>query len=545
MLCVDKPLSDIQRRRFDAEHKFNGLLGHTARKSCRCSACVVPDLSVERSDAPKNSQIGYLDAGATYGARSTSSLAEPYKLTAFEMEGFDAAYSMSSKRAWESVPAVLAENAVGLPAMRRFADGRVECTYSLQPTALILPEPAVAAAESKLATHIHELHRHRPRLWAKVPAEPPEHVTKAPLAASLHCVGNRVPQTAAVRVNSAQAYWNVASANGKPLDIDLGRTCVITAVSTQGRHPETRRYPHIARPAYEREVVEDACYLPNYTEGTKYVGPWWTVRTSPQEASREHPYHPPQWVSAYELLCRANGGREWHSLGRFVGNTDETSEVAHTFTDVRGGLQARYLRIVPLECEGGGALRVGVYGERAGCAAGGERDERSRRGAVGGPASEKERDSSLVQYTLTSRPTTRHYVTVRPGSKGSSSNKWQGMSYHSSNRHRRRLDAARDALEELGAHAQEGWQEAVGGEASDEEEMVAEGERGVAANMAEAAMVAGAALQEERETAAAVVAAAEAEVEREQLELALALSISMCASAHEDDTEEWEVVEAE
>lgn len=66
-----------------------------------------------------------------------------------------------------------------------------------------------------------------------------------------------------------------------------------------------------------------------------------------------------QWVGRYEVRYRIEGGRQWHLLGTFKGNVDATSEVVHA---VRG-LRARYLRITPLEVEGKGALRVGIYGE--------------------------------------------------------------------------------------------------------------------------------------------------------------------------------------
>ena len=48
---------------------------------------------------------------------------------------------------------------------------------------------------------------------------------------------------------------------------------------------------------------------------------------------RDDPYHQPAWVSRYELFWRADGARNWHSLGQFVGNTDETTEIAHSFAN--------------------------------------------------------------------------------------------------------------------------------------------------------------------------------------------------------------------
>jgi hypothetical protein len=50
--------------------------------------------------------------------------------------------------------------------------------------------------------------------------------------------------------------------------------------------------------------------------------------------------------------------------GVFRGNVDATSEVVHSFSTVKSGLRARYLRIIPLATQGGGAVRVGVYGRK-------------------------------------------------------------------------------------------------------------------------------------------------------------------------------------
>merc|ERR1719240_2450525 len=99
--------------------------------------------------------------------------------------------------------------------------------YTLQPTDLVLPDPAVGAAEERLATHIYEIRRHRPKLWRCVSTEPPEGVNAPVLKAALQCVGQRVPQTAAVRCNRTDAFWDVSKSCGHPLNIDLGSTCLI------------------------------------------------------------------------------------------------------------------------------------------------------------------------------------------------------------------------------------------------------------------------------------------------------------------------------
>ena len=110
---------------------------------------------------------------------------------------------------------------------------------------------------------------------------------------------------------------------------------------------------------------------PSHVPGTRYKGPFYQVRMEaslPEGGRLGAGYHEPMYVRRYELFWRADGGRRWHPLGAFEGNSEEMSEVAHSFAAVRGGLRARDLRVVPLETEGGGGFRVGVYGEPAGAA---------------------------------------------------------------------------------------------------------------------------------------------------------------------------------
>ena len=60
-------------------------------------------------------------------------------------------------------------------------------------------------------------------------------------------------------------------------------------------------------------------------------------------------------------MWRANHGRQWISLGTFRGNSDSTTEQANV-VDIRG---CRYLRFIPISCENGGAMRIGIYGDSA------------------------------------------------------------------------------------------------------------------------------------------------------------------------------------
>jgi hypothetical protein len=171
-------------------------------------------------------------------------------------------------------------------------------------------------------------------------------------------------------VRNLERSWDVGLSGGRPLDLDLGTTCLITHFSTQGRHPHTRLYPRVlvekaGQPAGLGKgaiLVEDQ---PDHPPNEQYAGPTWTVLQSGADADSRRGVFPPPlaWVARYELLWRADGGRAWNSLGEFRGNVDPTTEVAHYFGDVQGGgLHARYLRVRPVECEGKGAMRLGVYG---------------------------------------------------------------------------------------------------------------------------------------------------------------------------------------
>lgn len=105
-------------------------------------------------------------------------------------------------------------------------------------------------------------------------------------------------------------------------------------------YPRVREYPQT-----QNEVPLD------------YKGPLWMVLDLREDTDLE-------WVKSYELFWRSGGGRTWNALGTFKGNKDATTEVAHLLTGISNqGIRCQYLRFVPLECEGGGAMRVGIYGE--------------------------------------------------------------------------------------------------------------------------------------------------------------------------------------
>lgn len=408
----DKPNSDVRRRRYDTAARYAGMQGHTARQRVRNDDDLSSTVTRDAAVTAGNEEFKYLDVNKPYGEPGSNTLKEPYKITAFELDGFGE--NLNRENAWEAIPHFLQEHSVGVPAVRRLHDGRIETTFQVEAAGLILPDPKLAAANAKLNTHIYEIRRHKPRLVTVVPTEPPESVTKPLLKAALHCVGGRVPQTAVVRCNDVRSAWLVERSRGKPLEIDLGSACKIMHFSTQGRHMPTRRYPFVWKDHNSGQLeVEDAAYHSNVDahfvrETGRYTGPYWMVRTGMRDDSRRlgnHgcAYHSPQWVSQYELLWRAENGRKWHSLGVFKGNTDETSEVVHTFTNVQGGVVARYLRVVPLESTNGGAMRVGVYGEPLVSGDGGAARRTGTRARADG---ESELATTLVEYRIT-QPTER------------------------------------------------------------------------------------------------------------------------------------------
>ena len=438
----EKPMCDVLRRKYNVDERHAGLYGSTGRRLCSCPSCrhqLRP--TVERSKAALASHP-YLDADKEYGTLRPLPLAKAYTLTAFELEGLDASCSLQRGNAWDAVPNSLAEHSVGLPSILKLPDGRTETLFQLPAKGLLLAEPSVAAAERELATHIYEICRRRPRLLAVLPTEPPTIVRKPLLKAALRCAGNRVPQTAVVRVNRWGSCWDVATANGKPLEIDLGTTCLIEAFATQGRPVPTRRYPRVKKHEGVWQV-EDGDHLPNAVPGVQYRGPWWTVRGTDLPGPTRAHVPEPAWVSRYELSWRADGGRKWHTLGTLNGNVNEVDEIAHSFASVRGGLCARYLRVTPLDCEGGGAMRFGVYGEvqRANAALG-----QAPRQHTDSKRSGTTEDEQIVEYKLTQPASSSWSRFTKDGMGLGGDAKWQDIS-HSANRGRRRVEAAREARE--------------------------------------------------------------------------------------------------
>ncbi|KAL3906285.1 MAG: hypothetical protein SGPRY_010607 [Prymnesium sp.] len=408
-LMFDKPFADVKRSRFEGARAKLG--GHTGRIGCSCRRCWESnEPEIKRSHAPKvgGDQYEYLDLTDAYGKRSFR-ITEPYLLTDFEAEGLDTIYSLQRAIAWKAVPETLCQLSVAPPSVKNTSDGKVHTTYLLQATGAFLPSSAVASAFRDLTQKIYTFEgrstsRQKLTLWKELALEPPATVEGELLKATLRCTGMNVPQSAVVRCNENMSFWHVAKAHGKPLEIDLGQTCVISNFSTQGNHPPTRIFPEKYRDKSGILRVESKELLRGVTVdhagNERYIGPHYSVR-----CTEDHFGHPcqyrqlkllqPMFVTRYELQWRAENGRKWHSLGIFRGNHDQTTEVSHSFAMMKG-LSARYLRVIPIEWEDEGAMRVGVYGWPA------NKTTQSKRGKPSLPGkAEADEESHLISYTLT------------------------------------------------------------------------------------------------------------------------------------------------
>ena len=398
----EKPMSDVKRGRHDAEAKRHGIHGKTAHK-LHYDYCLPLRAELESSNAKYQPNMRIL-------------------YSALELDGCHASHSLDRDLAWEHVPRLLYENSIAAPSVNKKADGSIETTFLLEPLLEEVPSDGAAAdgrtdrrpGFPRTDGKVYRLHNgKRPILFAVPPTAAPEAVTRGKLLVPVRVGDCRNGRGLPLVRRPDAAAWDVARHGGvgaAQLDVDLGADCDISHVATQGRPPPTRVYPRVRRErrriradllgarhnhnsglgrraqrtalAQRHEELGEGesgdCY---WVEGRRwdllkhgqYSGPFWDVLDLKGDEERcrrtGRPYTPAerwlQWVGRYELKYRVAGGRHWYSLGIFKGNVDVTGEAVH---DVRG-LRARYLRWVPLEVEGLGALRVGVYGMTSAAAA--------------------------------------------------------------------------------------------------------------------------------------------------------------------------------
>lgn len=456
-----KPFADVGIRRHSEDDKRHGCYG----KSCkRVSEYVRRQLTDEKLDR----QLPF--------SRSPNKLSVQW--TAFEVEGErDCMHSLRDSYAWEDVPSLLAQHTIKEPIVQKSADGTLQTTYQLEPVLeqifdVVNADKAHSKARRWPETDgkIYQLRPHskRPVLFAVPPDEAPGGVAGKLLQPVRIGEVRSVHQMPIVRKNHARFAWDVMEHGGvgnAQLEIDLGGDCLLSTLSTQGRMPPTRQFPSIRRERrqvsadvhgqmYSRSLAglgrrakrsalearqqvlsgdEPAMNESYSVEGRprwnlqthgKYEGPFWQVLDLKGEVERcpstRRQYTPGerwmQWVTRYTVHARVDGGRGWVQIGVFKGNTNATDEVAH---DVRG-LRARYLRITPLEVEGGGALRVGLYGLGVAAVANGER----LAGHSAGQTTTEEQPEPIA-YTLCTAPpslNTRYTHCERHTYRG---HKWQ------------------------------------------------------------------------------------------------------------------------
>ena len=449
---AEKPMSSIQRERYDG----------TGKRSCG-NHSVRRRRSFER-DAVVRTEL----TGGGQWSKESFPTNRSRLLTCVECEGTNCGFD--NALTWEVLPALLEENAVGLPQVKRQKDGAVRSTYHLEAIMEQIetrrgdfaPSQAEKREERRRkqghlpprSTAIYELlhrsgsRRRRPSLFAEPPGEPPERVG-APLLAprSLGGRGGKHRCAPLVRNDEFAAAFDCEGAGGVGakrcyIELDLGANCELSDLSTQGRHPPTRTYPQIRHERREarnraRSLLRvpfgwhegegtdgegDRYWVEGYTSWNlardgQYEGPFWRVLSLGDANYHKAPLcrhqQELQWVSRYEVSIRAEGGRAWRSLGVFHGNDDATSEVAHSLHQYKGGIVARFVRFRPLEAVGGGAMRVGVYGRPIGGAADAAAANAyaaDGRGGVGGrgAAAEADDELTLVTYELTTPSSTAH-----------------------------------------------------------------------------------------------------------------------------------------
>ena len=373
---MEKPFSDVRRKRHDASASRAGLHGRSGRRVNK-SLLDTSDEKIQRThDNSRNKHA-------------------PTYLTDLELElghGHGKfVHSLDKDKRWETVPALLTEKALVLPQKSRAEtrrsrsdkSGTTVTTFQVAPTAMVK-----VAKEEAPDRRLFQVRNRRPKPWATPPSAAPEEAHGARQLKVARLGGHWEGRWRTARSNLCVARnddnacaWDVEKAGGLGrayLDIDLGHTSKIEAFSTQGRFPYTRQYPHTWQDPLTRSFhVEDR---PAWDRNERYTGPFWRrACTSEDDLFGRH--HPsivdavqPRWVTRYELLCRAEGGRAWVSLGVFDGNKERRRRSA-TLKAIKPGVVARYLRVRPIAAVGGGALRVGVYGERVSGGAGfGRRD---------------------------------------------------------------------------------------------------------------------------------------------------------------------------
>lgn len=417
----EKPFGDIGRARFEGRGK-RAFGGKSVRR-------LQPFEASRRFDSLSEVESGASWKGAEERQQSRFLSRIEYSDDSVEDLEWsrvrDAPSTLNRAGAWETLPAALEAYAVAQPAVSRQQDGTRRLTYKLEAVVeqLVNKKNESLTRRQKLAEERRRRHatsqagsiftldgskgRRRPTLFAVPPTEPPDEVSGAALVP--RAINGRTGAYARVRANHPRDAFCVERAGGvggrkAHLDVDLGRDCVVSHVSSQGRHPPTRTYPQVERRRHraagrgdkERYTVEAHPDWSLARDG-QYEGPFYQVVSLGDERYHKEPrqrwQEELQWVTRYEVWARQEGERGWRAVGTFRGNTDATTEVAHSLRSL--DVRARYLRFRPVEAVGGGAMRVGVYGHAT--------DASGRGGArrrKAGAAVVRDDGPPLISYTI-------------------------------------------------------------------------------------------------------------------------------------------------
>eukprot|EP00300_Choanocystis_sp_HF-7_P020200 c20532_g2_i8.p1 GENE.c20532_g2_i8~~c20532_g2_i8.p1 ORF type:complete len:481 (-),score=98.06 c20532_g2_i8:387-1787(-) len=306
--------------------------GHSVHKICLCASCTARS-HIEKGGHPLNPPLKDgpipltqldLDVGVCLHKRSFDKT--PLQDPGYRQALIDQASAVTIKRNYgynNQVRTIISLPVVGhiLPASMSKDDRAI--------AKMAQPAPKKRAPNSSdiFAQPKNESHFVEPSfLFSRECPTPAEVLGSPKLAVSLK---SRVPtvrgfatQSAFVTKSSPKHCWvPLGTPRTADLDVDLGREMTVVAVSTKGCAPEVVPYPH-----------------DDQAKAWGYSGPRYNVLASKQ----------PWVVKSYELLYRLGGGRDWVSLGLFKGNSDYTTEVAHSLKSFAppgtDGIKVQHLR---------------------------------------------------------------------------------------------------------------------------------------------------------------------------------------------------------
>mmetsp|Transcript_61517 Transcript_61517/g.181815 ORF Transcript_61517/g.181815 Transcript_61517/m.181815 type:complete len:512 (-) Transcript_61517:59-1594(-) len=395
-LLFEKPLADKLRKKYEKGGRRRNLLGHTGRKPC----FIDPEF-----------QTHELCGGDCLTTVIDIAVREVGLRPRFGTP------SLNKHRLWETIPNILEAESVTHP--QRVQEGRHSgyrrghysgyrsgTLYRLKPVEeensekvnltsrwkrRIIKDPHIIFHRPCNESPVHSAKFSPKQMFATLKEDLPENIRGDALDWELYSESRRHYQYARAKpIIRGDVAWDVekhlsvapagrGTKRHALLDIDLGATRNLTGIVTQGAPPPTDIYPDVDYVDWKgNPVPRGCCVVEGRGHDEIYKGPFWKVLD---------PERPLQWVRKLEVQWRADGGRQWNSLGTFAGSWDEKSHPLHEY---QGGLSCRYLRFVPIDCENGGALRVGVYGTSL--------------GKDSGSSVRNHRDASpndeLVEYTL-------------------------------------------------------------------------------------------------------------------------------------------------